>query len=46
MQVVELGCAVDLRLAIEGTTLAEIEVSEVAEFVERNDVGDFSPMFG
>jgi hypothetical protein len=31
----------DLRLTIERSILTKVQVSEVAELIERNDVGDF-----
>jgi len=42
VHVVELGRAHDLRIAIERGVRHEVQVGEVAELVERNDVGDFS----
>ena len=45
-QVVELRSVDDLRLAIERAALVKLQVSKVAELVERNDVGDFSGFFG
>ena len=41
VHVVELGRMDDLRLAVERAVVAKVQVSEVAELVERNDVGDF-----
>jgi hypothetical protein len=41
VHVVELGRMDDLRLAVERTVVAKVQVSEVTELVERNDVGDF-----
>ena len=40
VEVVELRGMDDMRLAVERTIVAKVQVSEVAEFVERNDVGD------
>jgi hypothetical protein len=42
VHVVELGRVDDLGLAIERGTVVKLQVSELAELVERNDVGDFS----
>jgi hypothetical protein len=36
----------DLRLAVERTILAKVQLSEVTKLVERNDVGDFGGLFG
>ena len=41
VQVVELGRADDLRLTVEGGVVTKLQVTEVAELVERDDVGDF-----
>ncbi len=46
VQVVELGRVDDLRFAVERTILSKLQVSEVAELVERDDVGDFGGFFG
>ena len=46
VQVVELRSVDDLRLAVERAVLVKLQVSEVAELVERDDVGDFSGFFG
>jgi hypothetical protein len=39
----------DLSFAIEGTVLIEVQLSheirQVAELIERNDVGDFRGLF-
>ncbi|MFY9918582.1 MAG: hypothetical protein WAL26_09320, partial [Mycobacterium sp.] len=40
--VVELGRVDDPALAIEGGSVMKLEVRQLAELVERNDVGDFS----
>jgi hypothetical protein len=46
VKVVEFGRMNDLSLAIEGTVVAEVEVSKLSELVERNDVGDLGDSFG
>ncbi len=46
VKVVELGRVDDLCLAVERGVLAKVQVSEVAELVERNDVGDLGDFFG
>lgn len=40
MQVVQFGCPQDLHLAVEGGVVAEVQIVEAAELVERDDVGD------
>jgi hypothetical protein len=41
VQVVELGRPQDLRFLVEGGVIAKVQVIEVAELIERDDVGDF-----
>jgi hypothetical protein len=40
VQVVKLRRAQHLRLLVEGGVVAEVQVVEVPEFIERDDVGD------
>jgi hypothetical protein len=42
VHVVELGRVDYLALAVERGTVMKLQVSELAELIERNDVGDFS----
>jgi hypothetical protein len=41
VQIVEFGRAQDLRFFVEGGVCAEVQVVQLAELIERNDVGDF-----
>jgi hypothetical protein len=42
VHVVELGRVDDLGLAIKRGTVMKLQVSQLAELIERNDVGGFS----
>ena len=41
VEVIEFRGAKDLRLLVKSGVIAEVRVGQFAEFVERNDVGDF-----
>jgi hypothetical protein len=44
VQVIELRRAQYLRFLVESGVVAEVQVIELAELIERNDVGDFVAM--
>ncbi|BBY57637.1 hypothetical protein MSAR_07730 [Mycolicibacterium sarraceniae] len=43
VQIVEFGAARDLE-RVERGALAEVDIAEIAELVERDDVGDVQPL--
>ena len=44
VQVIELRRTQYLRFLVESGVIAEVQVIEFAELIERNDVGDFVAM--
>ena len=46
VEVIEFGGAEDLRFFLKRGVFAEVQVGQFAEFVERDDVGDFVAMEG